>query len=81
MLVLQLEDLAHPLLEARQSVAESKEELVAKVLSVMTPTPGAEDKFPALMSVRKGKVSLNPKTMLHSYNLISLLMDYFFINH
>jgi hypothetical protein len=66
MLVLQLEDLAHPLLEARQSVTESKEELVAKVLSTMTPPPGTEDKFPALLSVRKGKVySSFIQTKLH----------------
>jgi hypothetical protein len=57
MVVLQLEDLAHPMLEARQSVTESKEELIAKILSTLTPATGTEDKFPALLSVRKGKVS------------------------
>jgi hypothetical protein len=57
MVVLQLEDLAHPMLEARQSVTESKEELIAKILTTLTPSVGAEDKFPALLSVRKGKVS------------------------
>lgn len=61
MVVLQLEDLAHPMLEARQSVTESKEELIAKILSTLTPSPGAEDKFPALMSVRKGKVRFTDK--------------------
>jgi hypothetical protein len=58
LLVLQLEDLAHPLPEARASVLESKEDLVTKVLAALNcNTP--EDKLPMLMCVRKGKVSVN----------------------
>ncbi|XP_059481081.1 protein PAT1 homolog 1 [Neocloeon triangulifer] len=57
-LVLQLEDLEHPLLEAKQSVPESKEEIVWKVLNTIIPAPNAEDKLPLLLSVRKGKILL-----------------------
>ncbi|XP_065344013.1 protein PAT1 homolog 1 [Cloeon dipterum] len=57
-LVLQLEDLEHPLPEAQQSVTECKEEIVSKILNTLIPAAGAEDKFPSLLSVRKGKVLL-----------------------
>ncbi|KAF4532022.1 hypothetical protein B566_EDAN011869, partial [Ephemera danica] len=55
LLVLRLEDLVHPLPEARQSVTESREELVCKVNAILTAPPGMDERMPALLCIRKGR--------------------------